>query len=373
MADHGGHHVLALDVLTTPDGHDSSIPRLDDAAVELPPNRRARTGLGWFLARRAVRLVLLLVAVATISFVLMQASPVDPIDAYIGADAAMVGPEQRAQIAERWGLDQPPVERFFAWAGQLLQGNLGESIVYGEPVATVIWERFLTSLPLMATAWLLSGVIGFGVGLLAGARPGSWWDRLVSWFAYTLASTPTFWFGLLLLTVFAVELGVAPVCCAVPIGSLPGEVTLLDRIDHLILPAITLSIVGIPPIAMHTRQATIEAMGSDYVAFARAQGERGVGVVVHRVLRNAAAPALLLQFASLAELFGGAVLTEQVFTYPGLGEATATAATRQDVPLLLGIVLFTTVFVFVGNLIGDLLHARLDRRVQLDGHGSGPP
>jgi peptide/nickel transport system permease protein len=334
-----------------------------------PPAGPARAGLGWFLARRALRLAVLLVAVATISFVLLQASPVDPLDAYIGADAAVVGPEQRARIAERWGLDEPPVERFLSWAGQLVQGNLGHSTVYGQPVSEVIWDRFLTSLPLMATAWLLAGVLGFAAGLLAGARAGSWVDRLVSWFAYTLASTPTFWFGLLLLTVFAVQLGVAPVCCAVPIGSLPGEVTFLERVHHLILPAVTLSIVGIPAIAMHTRQATIEAMGSDYVAFARAQGEHGRGIVVHRVLRNAAAPALLLQFASLAELFGGAVLAEQVFTYPGLGEATATAATRQDVPLLLGIVLFATVFVFVGNLLGDLTHARLDRRVQLAGRG----
>jgi peptide/nickel transport system permease protein len=334
-------------------------------APSTPPARSARTGLGRFLARRAIRLALLLVAVTTISFALMQASPIDPIDAYIGADAALVGPEQRARIAERWGLDDPPLERFGAWAGQLLRGNLGHSSVFGQPVADVIRDRFVTSLPLMATAWLLSGTVGFAAGLLAGARRGSWWDRVVTWSAYTLASTPTFWFGLLLLTVFAVQLGVAPVCCAVPIGALADEVTLLDRLHHLVLPALTLSIVGIPPIALHTRQATVTAMASDYVAFARAQGERDRGILVHRVVRNAAAPALLLQFASLAELFGGAVLAEQVFAYPGLGEATVTAATRQDVPLLLGIVLFATVFVFVGNLLGDVLHARLDRRARL--------
>jgi peptide/nickel transport system permease protein len=354
-------------VLIAPDAAGASPPTGDPT---VPAERSPRAGIGRFLARRLLRLAVLLAAVSTISFALVQASPIDPVDAYIGADVAVVGPEQRALIAERWGLDEPPVERFLAWAGQLLRGNLGESTVYGEPVAQVIGERFLTSLPLMAVAWLLSGALGFAAGLLAGSRPGSWWDRAVSWSSYTLASTPTFWFGLLLLTVFAVQLGVAPVCCAVPIGSLPDEVTLLDRAHHLVLPAITLSIVGIPPIAMHTRQATIAARGSDHVTFARAQGEHGTGLLLHRVLRSAAAPALLLQFASLAELFGGAVLAEQVFTYPGLGEATATAALRQDVPLLLGIVLFATVFVFVGNLVGDLLHARLDRRVRLDGAGA---
>lgn len=330
-----------------------------------PPGRSAdaRGDLLRFLLRRGLRLVLLLVAVAVASFVLMTASPIDPVESYVGADTAVVGPEQRAAIEARWGLDRPPLERFGSWASQLLRGDLGRSVTHERPVADVIGERFVTSLPLLGAAWVLSGALGVVMGLAAGARAGGPLDRVLRWFAYTLASTPTFWFGLLLLTVFAVQLRIAPVCCSVPIGSLPGEVGLLDRFRHLILPAVTLSIVGIPPIALHTRQATIEAMASDHVTFARALGDRGVGLVRHRVLRSALAPAILLQFASLSELFGGSVLAETVFTYPGIGEATATAAVRQDVPLLLGIVLFATVFVFVGNLLGDLLHARLDRRI----------
>jgi len=147
------------------------------------------------------------------------------------------------------------------------------------------------------------------------------------------------------------------------VGTLADEVTLLDRLHHLILPALTLSIVGVAPVVLHTRQAVIEAMASDFVAFARAQGESTTGLVIHRVLRHAAAPALLLQFSSLGELFGGSVLAEQVFSYPGLGAATTAAALGQDIPLLLGIALFTTVFVFVGNLVGDIVHARVDPRV----------
>jgi peptide/nickel transport system permease protein len=116
---------------------------------------------------------------------------------------------------------------------------------------------------------------------------------------------------------------------------------------------------------LHTRQAVIEVLASDHVAFARAQGERGLGLLRHRVIRNAAAPALLLQFGSLGELFGGSVLAEQVFSYPGLGAATTTAALSQDVPLLLGIALFTTVLVFAGNTIGDRVHAKVDPRAAL--------
>lgn len=315
-------------------------------------------------ASRLGRLVVLLAAVAVGSFVLMVASPVDPLNAYIGADLAAIGPEQRALIAERWGFDDPPLQRFGVWLGNLLQGNLGYSLTFNQPVVDVIGQRFLTSFALMAVAWLLSGLIGFGLGLLAGVYRGRAVDQAVTWWAYTLASVPTFWVGLLLLYVFSVWLGWTPLCCAVPVGATAGEVTLLDRIHHLILPAVTLSIIGVAPVVLHTRQAVIEAMESDYVIFARAQGESTTGLVLHRVLRNAAAPAVLLQFSSWGELFGGSILAEQVFSYPGLGAATTAAALGQDVPLLLGIALFTTVFVFTGNLIGDLVHAWLDPRVR---------
>ncbi len=315
------------------------------------------------LGIRVAQLVLLLAAVAVASFALMVNSPVDPVTAYIGADVAAIGTEQRAQIAERWGLNDPTLERFGAWAGNLLQGDFGNSLTFNEPVLSVIGGKFLTSLALMATAWVLSGIFGFGLGVLAGVHRGRRLDRVISWWAYTLASAPTFWVGLLLLYVFSVALKVTPVCCAVPVGVLAGDVTLLDRLHHLILPALTLSIVGVSAVILHTRHAVIEAMNSDYVAFARAQGESTRGVVVHRVLRNAAAPALMLQFASLGELFGGSVLAEQVFSYPGIGAATTQAALAQDVPLLLGIALFTTVFVYAGNQIGDLVHAVVDPRV----------
>ncbi|MCE6998319.1 ABC transporter permease [Saccharothrix sp. S26] len=314
---------------------------------------------------RTARLVLLLTAVAVASFVLMVNSPVDPVAAYVGADVASLGPAQRALIAQRWGLDDPAHERFLSWFGNLLGGDFGFSLTFNRPVLEVIGDKFLASLALMALAWLLSGVLGFGLGLVAGVRRGWFADRAITWLSYALASAPTFWVGLLLLYVFAVSLNWAPVCCAVPIGVPADEVGLGDRLAHLALPAITLSVVGIAPVVLHTRQAVVDALASDHVAFARAQGERGVGLVLHRVVRNAAAPALLLQFGSLGELFGGSVLAEQVFSYPGLGAATTTAALGQDVPLLLGIALFTTVLVFAGNLVGDRVHALLDPRSRL--------
>lgn len=323
-----------------------------------------------FLLGRVFRLATLMIGVAIGTFALMSASPVDPVEAYVGAETASVSPEQRDQIAERWGLDDPPVQRFVAWSGQVLQGNLGTSQIFNAPVTDVIGEKFLASLALMAAAWLFSGVIGFAAGVLAGARRGTWVDRVLSWWAYTLASAPVFWVGLLLLYVFSVSLQWTPVCCAGPIGALPGEVSLLERLHHLVLPALTLSIVGVAPVILHTRHAVIEVLSSDHVTFARSLGESSRGVIVHRVLRNAAGPALMLQFASLGELFGGSVLAEQVFNYPGLGQAITDAALRQDIPLLMGISLTMALFVFLGNLIGDVLHTKVDPRVELVKEGA---
>ncbi|GAB4436235.1 MAG: ABC transporter permease [Chloroflexi bacterium OHK40] len=318
-----------------------------------------------FAGRKLLRLITLLVAVAIFSYTLISLSPIDPVDAYIGADMLLISPEQRAQIAARWGLDQPPLARFIAWARELAGGNFGTSLIFNRPVLEIIGERFIASLGLMATAWLVSGLLGYALGILAGARPGSLLDRAVRLYAYILASSPSFWVALLLLMAFSVGLRWTPICCASPPGLLPEEVTLAHRLHHLILPAITLSIVGVANMALHTRQKLIEVLESDYALFARAQGATTRDLVRHHGLRNVALPAITLQGASLSELFGGAVLVEQVFTYPGLGEATVQAALRSDVPLLLGIVFFSAIFVFAGNTLADLAYRLVDPRIRI--------
>ncbi len=317
-----------------------------------------------FFIKKILKLALLLFSVATLSFVLVSLSPVDPIDAYLGPAILKVSPEQREIIAQRWGLDQPPVERFVKWAQNICSGDFGVSSIYNEPVLAVIGKRFATSFWLMLLAWLLSGLLGFVLGMFAGAYESSLLDRCIGLYAYTIASTPTFWVGMVLITVFSVHLGWTPVCCAWPLGMQPDQVSLLTRMYHLVLPALTLSLIGVSQITLHTREKTIEAMQSEYAVFAKAQGESRLGFVLHRAVRNVALPALTLQFASLGELFGGAVLAEQVFAYPGLGKATVEAGYRGDVPLLLGIVLFSTVFVFVGNTIADLIYTLVDPRIR---------
>jgi peptide/nickel transport system permease protein len=320
--------------------------------------------VGIFILWKSLRMASLLVAICFISFLLIKNSPIDPIQAYIGADMLKVGPEQREKIAEYWGLDEPVMVQFLNWGSALITGDLGTSMIYRRPVAEIIGERFVNSLVLMIIAWLLSGLIGFVMGVIAAMKKDTFVDRMIKWYCYTLASTPTFWMGLLMLIIFAVWLGWFPVGLGVPAGVLAEDVTIVDRIEHLVLPAITLSIIGVANVALHTRQKLIDVLTSDYVLFARARGERGFILFFRHGLRNIALPAITLQFAAFSELFGGAVLTEQVFSYPGLGQATVEAGLRGDVPLLLGLVICSTLFVFVGNLIADLIYYVVDPRTR---------
>ena len=306
----------------------------------------------------------LLIAVSILSFVLVSLSPIDPVQSYIGADMIRVSEEQRQQIVENWGLDQPPLTRFLKWGSNLIQGDFGTSSIYRVPVLQVIGERFIASVFLMGAAWILSGVLGFILGILAGMNQGTLLDRGIKLYCLMMASTPTFWLGLLILMVFSMGLGWFPIGLGVPAGVLQGDVTLWDRIYHLILPALTLSVIGVANIALHTRQKLLDVLSSDYVIFARARGEEGFSLVWRHGVRNIALPALSLQFASFSELFGGAVLAEQVFSYPGLGQATVQAGLRGDVPLLLGLVIISTAFVFAGNFIADIIYSLVDPRIK---------
>lgn len=312
------------------------------------------------------RMLLLLFGVSIFCFILISSSPIDPVDAYVGAESN-VSQEQRENVAEHWGLNKPPVERYFTWLKNVLQGDMGVSISYQKPVTQVLGERFTASLALMAAAWVLSGLLGFLLGLVCGTNEGSLLDWLVKGFCFVLSSTPAFWIGLLLLMVLAVQLGWFPIGLSVPVGKAAADVTLWDRLYHLILPALTLSVTGIAGIALHTRQKIIDVLKSDYVLFARARGETKGQILVRHGLRNVAIPAVTLQFASFSELFGGSVLAENVFSYPGLGSAVSRAALSGDVPLLLGIAMFSVLFVFTGNLIANLLYGVLDPRIREGG------
>ena len=319
-----------------------------------------------YLARHIVRFALLMLAVGLVVFALVSMSPIDPVQANVGQAAYVnMSEAKRAQLASYWGGDVPFWERFANWAGALLQGDMGTSLRFNAPVSEVIAHRAANSLALMGIAWLFSGVLGFALGVAAGARRGGALDRVVRSYCFLLASTPTFWLGLLILMVFAVQLGWFPIGFSVPIGVSAADVTLADAVHHLVLPALTLSVTGVANIALHTREKVVDVLESDYVRFARARGESELSVIMHHGLRNVALPAVTLQCAFISEIFGGSVLVEQVFSYPGLGQAAVTAGLGGDVALLAGIALVSAALVFGGNLLANILYGVLDPRMRI--------
>lgn len=313
--------------------------------------------------KNSIRMLSLLFAVSIISFALVSASPIDPVQQYI-MGIGPVSEEQRAEIEVYWELDKPPVAQYFSWLCALFRGDFGISLLYRRPVIEIIAERFQNSLALMLCAWVFSGVIGFSLGCVMGMNRDKWQDKSFRKLCYFMSSVPTFWLGLVFLLFFSVKLGWFPIGFSTPIGLRNGEVRIWQRLYHLALPAFTLSLMSFSNIALHTRQKMIDVMNSAYVLFARARGECGWTLFVRHGLRNTLLPALTLQFASFAELFGGSVLAENVFSYPGLGSAVSAAGLNSDVPLLLGITLFSTLFVCVGNMIANLLYGIIDPQIR---------
>lgn len=306
-----------------------------------------------------------MLAVSFVCFALVSASPIDPVQANVGQNAMMgMSAERRAQLASYWGTDTGLIERYASWAAAFVTGDWGTSLRFNAPVTEVIAHKAANSLAMMTVAWLLSGVLGFILGVAAGAKRGGLLDRFVKGYCYLLASTPTFWIGLLVLMVFAVNLRWFPMGFSIPIGVSAADATIFQSLHCMVLPALTLSLVGVANIALHTREKTIDVLESDYIRFARSRGLSLWEALRHHGLRNLMLPALTLQFASISEIFGGSVLVEQVFSYPGLGQAAVTAGLGGDAALLVGIALVSAALVFAGNLIANILYGVVDPRIK---------
>lgn len=309
-----------------------------------------------------VRLATLLLSVTFITFILVEISPLDPVANYAARMQRGVSEEQLAAIAQRFGADLPWWERYFSWLGGVLQGDFGYSLAGREPVGMLLWIGISNSLLLMAIAWLLSGIGGYILGVVSGATRGSLLDRGIVSVCYLLTSTPTYVVGMVLLLVFAVSLGWSPVGLSQPLGVLNADVTWTERLRHVVLPAVTVALVAMASVALHTRQALTEVLDSEVARFARARSMGTWQIVYNHGLRKTLVVALTLQLTSLSMLFGGSVLAEVVFGYHGVGQMIVNAGLSSDVPLLLGAVTVTALLVFLGNFIGDIAARRLDPR-----------
>lgn len=315
-----------------------------------------------FLGKKIVRFIILLIFVILLSFLLIDMSPINPVKSYISN--MIVSQQQIAALESYWGVNEPITTKMINWLGNMVHGDFGTSLIFRMPVIDVIKERFTASLVLMLSSWIFSGVLGFILGIIAGFKKDTIIDKAIKVYCYILQSAPTFWIALIILMIFSVYLGWFPTGLGVPIGTLSENVSIWEWLNRLILPMVTLSIVGVASIALFTRDKLIEVMNSDYFLFAKARGENGWNLIKRHGIKNILLPAVTLQFLGFSELFGGAVLVEQIFTYPGIGQAAVSAGLRSDVPLLLGIVIFSAIFVYCGNLIADIIYNFVDPRIK---------
>ena len=309
-----------------------------------------------------LKAILLLITVSIVTFAMVEVSPIDAVESYVGE--AGVTNDQRERIEEYWGLNEPPVTRYFKWITNFLRGDMGTSMIYRKPVTQVIGERFRLSLALMTASWIISGMMGLLLGIVMAVYRDTFADKVIRTYCLALESSPAFWVGMLLLLLFSVKFRLLPMGLASPVGVPFDEATLAQRIHHMILPALTLGLTGVSKITLQTAEKMRQALDSDYALFATSRGEGKWTFVIRHGLRNIMLPFITLQFGAISELFGGSVLAETVFTYPGLGNATVQSALKGDIPLFLGIALFSSLFVFGGNLIANILYAVADPRIR---------
>jgi peptide/nickel transport system permease protein len=312
--------------------------------------------MGGYILRRVLSTLPVLAIVAVLVFLMLRLTPSDPA-AIIAGDYA--SPEQIEGIRERLGLNEPILKQFVIWIGGVLQGDFGESFFYKKQVAELIGERLEPTLSLSLVTILLVVLVAVPLGVIAAHNHGTWIDRFVMGFSVLGFSIPVFVVGYILIYVFAVTLDWLPVQGYQRIGDGVGGWLL-----RLVLPAMTLSVVFIAFIARMTRTSVLEVLNEDYIRTARAKGQTEIKVLVRHALANAAVPILTIIGLTVAILIGGVVVTESVYTLPGLGLLTVDAVLARDYPTIQAVILlFSFAYVLI-NLLVDVAYTFLDPRIR---------
>ncbi|WP_421999219.1 ABC transporter permease [Reyranella sp.] len=318
-----------------------------------------------YLASRAVQTVATLALMSLVVYLLIGLMPGDPIDLMIAGDPHMTS-EDAARLRAVYDLDKPLLDRYLTWASRALQGNFGYSRSYNLPVLTVLWPRLLNTFVLAGLAFVLAIAIALPLGIAAAERPRSTADYLINLLCFAGISTPPFWLALLLITLFAVSLGWLPAGGMADVrAGTPWWTALGERLRHLAMPMATLTLVQLGAYTRFVRGAMIEVLRQDYVRTARAKGVPERGVLWRHAFANALAPVLTILALSFGGLFSGALITETMFAWPGMGKAIYQAILENDYNLALVGLLIATLATLLGNLLADLAYAWVDPRVSL--------
>jgi len=314
-----------------------------------------------YIGRRLLQMIPMMLGISLVLFAIIQATPGGPEAALLGTGRA-VDPQALAAYRHRMGVDEPVPVQYVRWLTAALSGDLGESFSTGRPVSRMILERLPATLELMGAAFLIAVLAALALGIFSAVRQYSAFDFLGTGFSFLGIAMPVFWFALILQLVFGVWLRWLPISGRETVG----VATLADHLKHLILPASVLSLRYIAGWSRYLRSSLLGALRADYVRTARAKGlpERTV-VGVHAV-RNALIPVVSVMALNLADLFSGAVITETVFAWPGIGRMFVTAMYARDYNVLMGILLMGSLMVLVFNLVADIVYGILDPRIRYE-------
>lgn len=313
-----------------------------------------------YIGKRLLQAIPLLIGVSIIGFGLMHLAPGGPLAVYT------LNPTITSQDIERikiiFGLDQPMHVQYLKWATGMFTGSWGYTFFGGRPVLLVIAERLPATFLLMGSALSIAILLGLTVGMIGAVRRYSIFDYLATTGALMALSFPTFWFGLMAIFIFAVHLGWLPSGGMYELGE---EGNLIDLLRHLVLPALVLALVITATYSRYARSAFLEVLHQDYMRTARAKGLRPHEQLFWHAFPNALKPLIALFGTDLPVLFSGALVTESIFGWPGMGRLFVDALTMKEYPILMGLMMFTAFFVIIGNLLADVLIALLDPRVRL--------
>ena len=311
--------------------------------------------MGHYILQRLIESAIVLWLMSFVIYCLIGLMPGDPIDLMISANPNLT-PADAERLRRLYGLDQPLIGRYFNWLVAALQGDFGYSRLYVKPVTEVLAPRLVNTVLLMGLSFLLAFAIALPAGILAALKPRTAIDNLINLVAFAGISVPPFWLAILLIIAFAVTLG------WLPAGGM-GDGSLSEKLRHLVLPVVTLTLASVGGILRFVRAAVIEALRHDYVRTARAKGLPGHRVVLGHVLRNAMIPVVTILALNFGTLFSGALITETMFSFLGMGKAIYDAILGNDFNLALVGLLFATLVTLLANLLADLTYAWLDPRI----------
>jgi peptide/nickel transport system permease protein len=317
--------------------------------------------MGKYILHRLLVAIPVIFGVTVVAFFIMTLAPGDAVDMLISPG---LSPEDIALKRQTLGLDQPVFVQYGHWLQEMLHGNLGYSFTNRQPVTARIFDRFGPTFTLAMSAMLLSYIIGIPIGVLSAVRQYSVLDYTATIFSFLGVSVPSFFFGLLMIYFFSLKLDLFPTGGMQAVGQ---DFSLSDRLSHLILPMLVLSLQNTGIVMRYTRSSMLDVVRQDYVRTARGKGLQNQVVLVRHALRNALIPVITLVGLQLPILLSGAIITEQIFNWPGMGRLTVEAINQRDYPTIMGLNLMIALMVVAGNLLADVLYGVVDPRIRQQG------